>query len=143
MTDIALWEDVWDVINDEFRLLASQVLAAAPDKRWTAHHFDNEHWALSGTASFMPRDDPTADEDLVLSVGAHRSDGVLVWESDILAGRDIVAEGPRCEVPTGTALIHWAPDAVARTRDWIRAATPSVVSYLRDGTPFPSQREAT
>ena len=48
MTEIALWEDVWDVINDEFTLLASQVLAAAPDKRWLAHHFDNEHWALSG-----------------------------------------------------------------------------------------------
>jgi hypothetical protein len=138
MTEIALWEDVWDVINEEFTLLASQVLAAAPDKTWLAHHFDNEQWALSGTASFMPRDDPAADEDLVVTVQAYRSGGVLVWESDILAGGDIVSEGPRCEVPAGTALIHWAPEAVSRTRDWIRAATADVVSYLRDGTPFPS-----
>jgi hypothetical protein len=138
MTEIALWEDVWDVINEEFTLLASQVLAAAPDKRWLAHHFDNEQWALSGTASFMPRDDPAADEDLVVTVQAYRSGGVLVWESDILAGGDIVSEGPRCEVPAGTALIHWAPEAVSRTRDWILAATADVVSYLRDGTPFPS-----
>lgn len=138
MTEIALWEDVWDVINDEFTLLASQVLAAAPDKRWLAHHFDNEHWALSGTASFMPRDNPAADEDLVVTVQAHRADDGLVWESDILAGGDIVSEGPRCTVPAGTALIHWAPDAVALTREWLRAATPNVVSYLRDGTPFPS-----
>ena len=138
MTEIALWEDIWDVINDEFALLASQVLSVAPDKRWLAHHFDNEHWALSGTASFMPRDDPSADEDLVVTVQAHRSEGALVWQSDILAGGEIVSEGPRCEVPAGTALIQWAPVAVARTRDWIRAATPAVVSYLRDGTPFPS-----
>ncbi len=138
MTDIALWEDVWDVINEEFTLLASQVLAAAPDQRWTAHHFDNEHWALSGTASFMPRDDPTADEDLVVTVQAHRSERMLVWESDILAGGRIVSEGPRCEVSIGTPLVHWAPDAVARTRDWIRAATPDVVSYLSDGVSFPS-----
>ena len=137
MTHVVLWEHVWDVINDEFTLMASQVLAAAPDKRWLAHHFDNEYWALSGTASFMPRNDPAADEDLVVSIQAHRSEQTLVWSSDILAGGDIVSDGPRHEVPVGTALVHWAPEALEETRRWLRAATPHIVAYLRDKTPFP------
>jgi hypothetical protein len=138
MTQVVLWEDVWDAINDEFTLLASQVLAAAPDKRWLAHHYDTEHWAFSGTASFMPRDDPSADEDLVVSIQAHRSQQTLVWSSDILAGGEIVSDGPRREVAIGTALVHWAPEAVRETRAWLRAETPRIVAYLRDHTPFAS-----
>ena len=103
MTDLLTWQDAWDVINDELSAVARIALAANPDKKWSASHYDNDRFPFSGVASFLAKDDPDAPEDLVISIQAHREHDTLTWSSDITTG----AGGPLADGPSSGSVMSW------------------------------------
>ena len=138
MTDLMTWQDAWDVINDQLSAVALVALEANPDKKWSATQHDNDRFPFSGVASFLPKDDPNASEDLVISIEVHREDDTLAWTSDITTGRGgPLAEGPGIVVPAARPLVFWLGDVVEETVEWLRGQTPAISAYLHDGTTFP------
>jgi hypothetical protein len=138
VTDLLTWQDAWDVINDELAAVARVALTANPDKRWSASHYDNDRFPFSGVASFLPKDDPNAPEDLVISIHAHRDHDTLTWASDITTGAGgPLADGPSVVVPATRPLVFWLGEVVDETVEWLREQTPAISEYLRRGTPFP------
>lgn len=138
MTVLLTWQDAWDVINEELSAVARIALAANPDKKWLASHYDNDRFRFSGVASFLAKDDPNAPEDLVISIQAHREHDALTWSSDITTGAGgPLADGPSVVVPVTRPLVFWLGDVVDETVEWLRGHTPAISEYLHDGTPFP------
>jgi hypothetical protein len=132
------WQDAWDVLNEQLSAVALVALAANPDKTWAASHHDNDRFPFSGVASFLPKNDPNAHEDLVISVEVHRDQDRLTWSSYITTGRGApLTEGPGVVVAATRPLVYWLGDVVDETVGWLHEQTPAISEYLRNGTPFP------
>jgi hypothetical protein len=139
VTDLLTWQDAWDVVNEQLSAVALIALAANPDKKWAASHHDNDRFPFSGVASFLPKDDPNAPEDLVISIEVHRDQNTLTWSSEITTGGGApLAEGPSFVVSAARPLVFWLDNAVDETMSWLRDQTPAITNYLGHGTPFPS-----
>lgn len=120
MNDI--WEEVWGLISETFRLIAASVSARYPEMSWSSGHSDNKAFPFRAYAAF--NQGSQGSEDVVVSVDFHRSEDRLRYSADI--GRDdgtVLADGP-------TGIID-VSEGFASARAEIEAAVGSIVRFLK------------
>lgn len=119
MNDI--WEDVWDIVGETFRRIATSLSASYPKMSWSSGHSDNKAFPFRAFAAFNHASQ--GSESVVASVDFRRSEGKLRYSADI--GRDdgtVLADGP-------TGIID-VSEGMTSARGEITAAVGSIVRFL-------------
>jgi hypothetical protein len=119
MNDI--WEEIWDILNEAFRSIATSLSASHPEMSWSSGHSDNRAFPFRAYAAF--NDGSQGSEDVVLSIDFHRSEEQLRFSSDI--GCDdgtVLADGPSGAIDVS--------EGIASAKAEIEAAVGNILSFV-------------
>jgi len=116
------WESAWDSVNDEFLRVADTVRACNSSLWWQCGHQENESFPFWAYASFG-RHGNAGEEDVVISIDFKRSDGHLMFTSDISRGNgEILQDGPASEITLATDT--------GTVRQWIARSIDAALAFV-------------
>jgi hypothetical protein len=120
----ALWEDVWDLLNQQFTEVHARLSQCNPTLWWSCGHSDNESFPFRAYAAFgRGGGAPDADADVVIAVDFERTPSGLSYEADISRENgEILVDGPE-------GLIAVTED-LTRLREDVKKATELMALFI-------------
>ncbi|GAB2682310.1 hypothetical protein [Kribbella swartbergensis] len=117
-----LWEDVWDVLNQQFTEVHARLSQCNPTLWWSCGHSDNETFPFRAYASFG-HEGVAGDADIVITVDFKRIPSGLDFSADISRENgEILVDGPRGSIVVTGDL--------SRLREDIKKATELMADFF-------------